>query len=83
MLRAASGQAGTAITPPLPPDTRNRPRLNAIASSNGSFANNLPPTGNVRVNALVAIVRVSSAAPGREIVTIRVARSQRSVMAEP
>src|SRR4029453_2906569 len=36
MLRAASGQLGTATIGLVPPATTNRPRLNAIASSNGS-----------------------------------------------
>src|SRR5512139_1813213 len=56
MLRAASGQFGIARTGSLPLDTRNLPRLNAMASSSGSLANNLPPTGSARVNSLVEIV---------------------------
>ena len=83
MLRAASGQAGIARVGPLPPATRNLPRLNAIASNNGSLASNLPPVGNARVSELVAIVSSPVAAPGRAIVIVRVARSHLIVMAAP
>ena len=83
MLRAGSGQLGTASTGPLPPDISTLPRLNAIASSSGSFAGNLPPIGSVCVSELVAIVSAAGAASGRAIVTVRVARSQRSEIAKP
>ena len=83
MLRAASGQLGTARIGPLPPDTRNLPRLNAIASSSGSLASNRPPTGSARVNALVAMVSDESGRLGRAIETVREARSQRMEMCVP
>src|SRR4029453_11382216 len=53
---AASGQLGIAKTDPVPPEIRKRPRLNARASSSGSFACIRPPAGRARVSALVAIV---------------------------
>jgi len=83
MLRAASGQLGTAIVGPVPPDTMNRPRLNAIASSNGSLANSRPLGGRVRVSVSVAMVSAAGAALGRAIVTVLVDLSQRSWMWVP
>ena len=65
MLRAASGQLGMASTGAPPPETRNRPRLNAMASSKGSFESKRPPTGNARVNSLVAMVSGESGRLGR------------------
>ena len=77
MLRAASGQLGIARTGPLPPFTRNLPRLNAIASSNGSLSSKRPPAGSVLVNSLVAMMSDESAMLGLLIETVREARSQR------
>ena len=76
MLRAAAGQLGMASVAP-PPDTTNRPLLKAIASSSGSLANRRPPTGRLRVVLSVAIDSTVGGAPGREMITVRVARSQR------
>src|SRR4029079_4053505 len=83
MLRAASGQLGTAIVGPVPPDTMNRPRLNAMASSNGSLANSRPLGGKVRVSVSVAMVSAAGAALGRAIVTVLVDLSQRSWICVP
>jgi hypothetical protein len=78
MLRAGSGQLGTAIVGALPPETMNRPRLIAIASSNGSFALTRPLGGNVWVNVSVAIVSVAGPLFGREMMTVRLSLSHRS-----
>ena len=67
MARAASGQLGIARTGAVPPEIRNRPRLNAIASSSGSVADNRPLGGNVRDAESVAIVRAAAAIAGRPI----------------
>ena len=66
-----------------PSDTKNRPLLKAIASSSGSFASRRPPTGKLRVTLSVAIVSTVGAAPGREMITVLVARSQRRENAAP
>jgi len=83
MLRAASGQLGTATSGALPAFTRIRPRLNAIASSKGSFEANCPPTGKVFVDELVEIVSDEPGCDTLLIVTMRVERSQRSEMCVP
>ncbi len=83
MLRAASGQLGTASTLPALPDNKNRPRLKAIASSSGLVAANFVPAAIARLVELVTIVSGAGAAPGRSMLTIRVVRSQRIVSTVP
>ena len=78
MLRAASGQFGTANVGPIPPDTMNLPRLNAIASNSGSLAISRPLGGSVRVVESVEMVSAAGAALGLEMTIVRVVLSQRS-----
>ena len=58
--------------------THNRPRLKAIASSKGSVASSMLPSGSCR-SLLVVATRIgcAGAAPAREKLTRRVARVQR------
>lgn len=83
MLRAASGQLGTAIVGPVPLDTINLPRLKAIASSSGSFAISRPLGGKVREAVSVVMVNGAGAALGRAMTMVRVVRSQRNWICVP
>ena len=83
MLRAASGQLGTATAGPVPPTMMNLPRLNAIASSNGSLASNCPFGGSARLVESVMTVKAAGPPLGRLIVIVRLARSQRNWICVP
>ena len=83
MLRAASGQLGTASIVPDPPDTRIRPRLKAIASSSGSFTERVVPAAIRRLAELVTMSIGAGAMPGRSIETVRDALSHRTSIKVP
>ena len=78
ILRAASGEAGSTSRCALPPLTRNRPRLNAIASSKRSAVPSVPLVGSDRVSASVAMVSWTGVEmSSRRRTTSRAARAQR------